>query len=326
MAESVTMILAGDLGGTKSNLGIFEVRQGRLEMLLSRRYPSHDYATAEEVIGAFAREAPGKISAACFGVAGPVVENTVKATNLAWVVDGAKLASLLQLERVTILNDLEATAYGLRVLPPTDFVSLRDGVAAAHANQALIAAGTGLGEAILFWDGTRHLPMATEGGHADYAPHTDEEILLMQSLKKTMDRVEVETIISGRGFPEIHRFLDPSVTHASFGDAKQDPSPEITANALAGSCAVCVRTVEMWMGIYGAEAGNLALRAVARGGIYVAGGIAVKILPMMKDGRFADAFTDKGKLRGFLASIPISIVLNENAPLLGAAYVASQAG
>ena len=325
MAESVTMILAGDLGGTKSNLGLFEVSQGRLEMLLSRRYPSHGYATAEEVIQAFASEAGGKISAACFGVAGPVVENTVRATNLAWVVDGAKLASRLQLERVTILNDLEATAYGLRVLSPADFASLRDGVAAPHSNQALIAAGTGLGEAILFWDGTRHLPMATEGGHADYAPHTDQEILLMQCLKKTLDRVEVETIISGRGFPEIHRFLDASVTHPSFGDATQDPSPEITAHALAGSCPVCVRTVEMWMGIYGAEAGNLALRAVARGGIYVAGGIAVKILPMMTDGRFANAFTDKGKLHSFLASIPISIVLNENAPLLGAAYVASQA-
>lgn len=317
------MIVAGDLGGTKSNLGVFEVQQGKPRLLTKKRFLSHEFARAEDVIKAFVGEFDGKITAACFDVAGPVVENVVHATNLPWVVDGTSLARLLGVRHVPLLNDLEATGYGLEVLEPADFEVLHEG-RAARANRALIAAGTGLGEAILFWDGKHHVPKATEGGHADFAPHTDVEIDLLGYLMKRYKTVDCETLISGRGFREIHDFLDPKAQHPSFSDANQDPAPEITRQGLAGSCPVCVRTLDLWVGIYGSEAGNLALRSLARGGIYVAGGIAVKILPKLRDGRFTAAVIEKGKFRDFLSQIPIRVVLNEDAPLLGAAYVASQ--
>ena len=318
------MIVAGDLGGTKCNLGAFELRQGQLHLLGKRRFPSHDYARAEDVIRAFVGEVDGTITAACFDVAGPVVDNIVQATNLPWVVHGKNLAQLLGIRHVPLLNDLEATGYGLEVLGPGDFEVLHEGTP-ARANRAVIAAGTGLGETILFWDGERHIPKATEGGHADFSPHTDVEVDLLRHLLKKYGTVDCETLISGRGFLEIHQFLDPKVQHPSFSDSNQDPAPEITRQGLDGSCPVCVRTLDLWVGMYGSEAGNFALRSLARGGIYVAGGIAVKILPKLKDGRFTAALADKGKFRGFLSRIPVYVVLNEDAPLLGSAYVASRA-
>ncbi len=318
------MIVAGDLGGTKSNLGAFELERGKLRLLTKKRFLSHDYSRAEDVIRAFVGEVDGKITAACFDVAGPVVDNVVQATNLPWVVDGKNLARLLGIGQVPLLNDLEATGFGLQVLEPEDLETLHEGTP-ARGNRAVIAAGTGLGETILFWDGEKHVPRATEGGHADFAPHTDIEIDLLRHLMKKYGTVDCEAVLSGRGFLEIHQFLDPQARHPSFSDPSQDAAPEITQAGLDGSCPVCVRTLDQWVGIYGSEAGNFALRSLARGGIYVAGGIAVKILPKLKDGRFTAALADKGKFRGFLSQIPVYVVLNEDAPLLGAAYVASRA-
>lgn len=317
------MIIAGDLGGTKSNLGAFEFQQGKVHLLAKKRFPSHDYSRAEDVIRAFAGELNGKITAACFDVAGPVVDNVVQATNLPWVVDGKSLAQLLGIRHVPLLNDLEATGYGLQVLEPQDFEVLHEGTP-ARANRAVIAAGTGLGETILFWDGKQHVPKATEGGHADFSPHTDIEVDLLRHLMKKYGTVDCETLLSGRGFLEIHKFLDPKAKHRSFSDPSEDPAPEITKSGLEGSCPVCVRTLDLWVGMYGSEAGNFALRSLARGGVYVAGGIAVKILPKLTDGRFTAALADKGKFRDFLSRIPVYVVLNEDAPLLGAAYVASR--
>lgn len=318
------MILAGDIGGTKSNIGLFDVQNGKLVRVAHKRYQSHQHAGLQEIVQDFLHENPSQIDAASFGVAGPVVDNRVHGTNLPWIVDGAAAAASLGLKRVRILNDLEATAFGVGVLAPDDLATIYEGVPLRQATAVVIAAGTGLGEAILFWDGKQHLAMGTEGGHADFAPHTAQQADLWKYLHDRFDYVSAEIILSGRGFQSIHEFLDPSLKHDGFDDSTKDPAPDITQRGLSGECPVCASTLDLWTEIYGAEAGNFAVRTLARGGIYVAGGIAVKVLPKLKDGRFAAAARDKEKMRDFLAHVPIYVVLNEEAPLLGAAYVASK--
>jgi glucokinase len=316
------MILAGDLGGTKSNLGLFDVQQGKLVRVAQKRYATQQYSGLDEMVKDFLRETNGKVTASCFGIAGPVVDNKVRGTNLPWEVDGAFMARLLGLNRVRLLNDLEAAAYGIGVMEPKDLETLHPGVATLEANRAVIAAGTGLGEGVLFWDGKQHLPMATEAGHADFAPNTKQQADLWQYLNTRSEFVSSEDILSGGGFQRVHEFLNASVRHPGFDDHKIDPAPGIARMGLSGECPVCVETLDLWVEIYGAEAGNLALRSVARGGIYITGGIAVKLLPKMKDGRFTAAVRHKEKLGDFLAQIPIHVVLNEDCPLLGAAFVA----
>lgn len=315
------MILAGDVGGTKANLGLFDARDGKLAQLALKRFSSQAYPGLEKIMTEFLAGTNGKVTAASFGIAGPVVNNTVKATNLPWMVDGAVLAKELGIARVRLLNDLEAAAYGVGVMEPSDLETLHAGVPVTEANRVVIAAGTGLGEGILFWDGKQHVPMATEGGHADFAPATELHAELWKFLRKSNANVSVELILAGKGFKRLHEFLDPTVRH-DFDDAGVDPAPGITQRGLAGTCPVCVKTIELFCEIYGAEAGNMAVRAVARGGIYVAGGIAVKILPKLKDGRFVAAVKNKEKMGAFLEQIPIRVVLNERCPLLGAAFVA----
>ena len=319
------MILAGDVGGTKSNIGLFDVQQGKLVRLAHKRYLSHQHAGLQEIVQDFLAENHASVDAASFGVAGPVVDNRVHGTNLPWIVDGTAAATLLGLKRVRILNDLEATAFGVGVLGPSDLATIYEGVPLRTATCVVIAAGTGLGEAILFWDGTQHLAVGTEGGHADFAPHTHQQAELWKFLRTRVDYVSAEIILSGRGFQNVHEFLDPSLKHPGFDDPTKDPAPQITQQGLSGQCAVCAATLDLWTEIYGSEAGNFAIRALARGGIYVAGGIAVKVLPKLKDGRFAAAARDKEKMRDFLAHVPIYVVLNEECPLLGAAYVAWKA-
>ena len=325
------MILAGDIGGTKCNLALFEGKPGSLRRVAHRRFASKDYSQLADLVNEFTREvgiggsgmASGKITAAGFGVAGPVIDQHVRATNLPWLVDGASLARLLGIERVVLLNDLEATGYSIAHLSASELCVLNDGKSEPKANRALIAAGTGLGEAILFWDGSRHVVTATEGGHTDLAPRTEREIELLRFLKKREEHVSWEIVLSGRGFPAIHEFLDPAVKHPGFDVPDADPAPEITRRALEGSCLVCVNALDIWTALYGAEAGNLALKTLARGGVYVAGGIAVKILPKMKDGTFVRAFCEKEKFGILLSQIPIYAVLNEEAPLWGAAAQAA---
>lgn len=316
------MILAGDLGGTKSNLGLFDAQQGKLARVASKRYATQQTSGLDAMVQDFLHETGGKVTAACFGIAGPVVDNKVRGANLPWEVDGAVTARLLGLNRVRLLNDLEAAAYGIGVMEPKDLETLHDGIATLQSNRAVIAAGTGLGEGVLFWDGKQHVPMATEAGHADFAPNTDQQADLWKHLKTRSDYVSTENILSGGGFQRVHEFLDPSVRHPGFDDHSIDPAPEIARMGLAGECPVCVATLNLWVEIYGGEAGNLALRSVARGGIYITGGIAVKILPKLKNGRFVAAVRHKEKLGDFLAQIPIHVVLNEDCPLLGAAFVA----
>lgn len=320
------MILAGDIGGTKCNLALFEIAGRSRRKIFKERYESREFPGFDGIIAKFlldaraARNARGAnaIEAAGFGVAGPVINHRVKATNLPWIVDSFALAAQLGTRHIVLLNDLEATGYSLEHLAPSELSTLNRGVPSPQATQAVLAAGTGLGEAILFWNGNQHVVASTEGGHTDFAPRTEQEIELLRYMKKHNEFVSVELILSGRGFRTIHTFLDASVIHPSFEEPEADAAPEITRLALAGECPVCVQTLDLWVNIYGAEAGNLALKVLARGGVWVAGGIAVKIRKKMEDGAFFRSFCEKEKFAALLAQIPIQMVLNEEAPLIGA--------
>ena len=319
------MILAGDIGGTKCNLALYQLQSGVHRKIVHERYDSRAFASFDLVIEKFLMEirdrthSADRIEAAGFGVAGPVIDHRVKATNLPWAVDGGALAKQLSTAHVVLLNDLEATGYSLSFLQPAEISTLNRGVPAARATRAVIAAGTGLGEAFLFWSGDRYVVGSTEGGHTDFAPRTEQEIEFLRFMKKRHEFVSVELILSGRGFRAIHEFLNAGVRHSSFEGQEDDAAPEITRLGLAGQCPVCVQTLDLWVEIYGAEAGNLALKVLARGGVWVAGGIAVKIRKKMEDGAFFRAFCEKEKFAALLAQCPVQLVLNEEAPLLGAA-------
>lgn len=316
------MILAGDIGGTKTNLAMYDMQGGKPKRVTEKRYASGEHAGLEEIAADFTKTTKLPVTAAAFGIAGPVVNNRVHATNIPWIVDGSAMAKVLGLNRVRLLNDLEAWGYGINVLDAGDMDTLHPGLPAPEVNSVVIAAGTGMGQCVLFWDGKQHVPMATEAGHADFAPHTTQQAELWKFLSKSAEYVSVELLLSGRGFRYIHEFLNPDVKHAGFDDPSTDVAPEITKQALDKSCPVCVATLNLWVEMYGSEAGNLALRAVARGGIYIAGGIALKILPKMKDGCFVAAVRQKEKLGDFLAQIPIHLVISEDCPVRGSAYVA----
>lgn len=321
------MILAGDVGGTKCNLALFAEKNGNLEVVFRQRFPSKGFAQFDLIVKEFSRQAAPylsnqKIRAAGFGVAGPVIGNRIHATNLPWVVDAATLARELAVDPIVLMNDLGATGHSLQHLPPEDFCVLNAGTPVPDASRALLAAGTGLGQSVLFWDGTRYRVVPSEGGHSDFAPHTDQQIELLRFMRNRYPQVSWELILSGRGFRTIHEFLAPNVKHPIFEDPDADPAPFITQRGLDKSCPVCVETIDLWTAIYGSEAGNLALKVLALNGVYVAGGIAVKILPKMKDGTFFDAFKDKWHFTNMLGNVPVSVVLNESAPLIGAAYEA----
>jgi glucokinase len=327
------VILAGDIGGTKCNLALYDVQGNSRRKIFHKRYESRESPTFDEIISKFLSDTHAEtkvagahpIEAAGFGVAGPVIGHRVKATNLPWIVDASVLSTQLGTRHVVLLNDLEATGYSLAQLAPSELSTLNAGTPSPYSTQAVLAAGTGLGEAILIWDGKQHVVAGTEGGHTDFAPRTEQEIELLRYMKKEHECVSVELILSGRGFRTIHSFLDASVRHPSFEGPEADAAPEITRLALARQCPVCVDTLDLWVAIYGAEAGNLALKVLARGGVWVAGGIAVKIRKKMEDGTFFQAFCQKEKFAGLLAQFPIRMVLNEEAPLIGAMFRAIQA-
>jgi len=326
------MILAGDIGGTKCNLAVFEERGAWLKLIFKRRYATCEYASLEELIDKLFSDCgaetgisvEGEITAAGFGVAGTVVDGRLVANNIPWELTASGLARKLglEIEQLSLINDLVATAYGLVHLTAEDFLVLNPGMPQRNGNQALIAAGTGLGEAMIIWDGSQHRASPSEGGAADFAPRTEREIRLLQFLKTKLARVSCEEIFSGRGFRKMHEFLDPCVVHPTFSEPEAASASEITQNALSETCPVCVEVLDWWIDAFGAEAGNLALRVLANGGVYFAGGIVLKILPKLRGSGFCRAFADKGRLSAVLANIPISVVLNEDAPLLGAAHQA----
>lgn len=325
------MILAGDIGGTKCTLTLFESVGGQIKPLLRSSSPTREVADVESLLENFRAQAErnglhlnGNLQAAGFGVAGAIVDGRTVSNNLPWKVESNAVASAVGLspERTLLLNDLVAAASSLAHLQPSDLLQLNEGSAEPRAPKALIAAGTGLGEAILFWDGSRYRVSPSEASLTDFAPRNDRELLLVQSLRQRMPRVSTEEIVSGRGFRAIHQIIFPGVHHSFFDDLGVDPAAQITQQAFAESCPACMETLQIWMEAYGAEAGNMALRILPFGGVYIAGGIALKILPKLKQGSFVRVFSDRAKLSTQLAKIPIFVVLNEDAPVLGAAYEA----
>ena len=321
------MLLAGDVGGTKTLLALYEARGGALRPVRDASLPSRDFPRFEDAIARFLADWPrGPIEAACFGVAGPVVDGRCVATNLPWQLDERELAARIPAGRVRLLNDLEAMGHGVLALPPPSLATLQPGTARA-GSRVLVAAGTGLGEALLIWDGTRHVVIACEGGHADFAPRTDLEIELLRFLRKEFGHVSYERVLSGPGLVTIYRFLreqggasEPQWLRDRI--EREDPSAVVSEVGLATGHPLCVQALDLFAGIYGAEAGNLALKALAVGGVFVGGGIAPKIRAKLEDGTFTAAFCDKGRFAGLLAAIPVTLVLEPRAALFGAAHVA----
>ncbi len=325
--SSSRLLLAGDVGGTKTVVSLFEARAAGLRVVREAAFPSAEFESLQAVVRRFlGAGAPVRIAAACFGVAGPVVDGKCVTTNLPWQVDEQGLAKAIPAPRVRLLNDLEAAAYGVLTLPPRDLERIQRG-RARKGNMVLIAAGTGLGEAILFWDGSRHLVVPSEGGHADFAPRSDLEMDLLRFLRKEFRHVSYERVLSGPGLYNIYRFLRdtgyaPEPTWLTDLVRNGDPAAVISEVALAGGHPLCATALDLFISVYGSEAGNLALKAFAVGGVFVGGGIAPKIRAKLTDGTFLAAFADKGRYRDLMVSTPVRLVLNPRAPLLGAAHVA----
>ncbi|HLF96576.1 MAG TPA: glucokinase [Methylococcaceae bacterium] len=327
--KALLPLLAGDIGGTKTRLALYFIVQGELRLQRERTYPSARYDSLESILGDFlAGDDPP--SAACFGVAGPVENGRCRTTNLPWLVDAAQLAATLGIPDVALLNDLEATALGLLHLPPQAFRGLQPGTDGAPGTMAVIAAGTGLGEAILYWDGFRHHALPTEGGHTDFAPNDEWEDGLLAWLRHRLGgHVSYERILSGPGLHTLYEYLREAESAPESPDLRarlerEDPAAVIAELGLSGQASLCREALRRLARIYGAEAGNLALKSLARGGVILAGGIAPKILPALTDGTFLEGFLAKGRFRTLLEQLPVRIALDPAAPLLGAAAHAAE--
>jgi glucokinase len=326
------VILAGDIGGTKTVIALFEERAGVLHEAHAETFPSQSHSSLEEILAKFLKTRPGmKLTAGCFGVAGPIIAGKSKITNLPWEMAEDTLAAAVGVKCVKLLNDLEAAAYGMLHLKADEFCVLNEGSKPARqGNMAVIAAGTGLGEALLVWDGQRFIAVASEGGHADFAPRDALEVRLFTYLSdKYHEHVSYERVLSGPGLLDLYTFMrrESGVSEPSWLSAQLeagDPSAAVTEAALAGKDPVCVETLEHFASLYGAEAGNIALKCLAVGGVLVGGGIAPKILPALQKGTFMQGFTDKGRYRPLMQSIPVKVALNPRAPLIGAAHYAQQ--
>ena len=321
------MILAGDIGGTKTRLALFRLAGERFDLRSEQSYPSREYHDLDGIVAAFRAAFPGEIREACFGIAGPVRDGRSQTTNLPWTIDARVLGRSLGLPRVRLINDLEANAYGIAALDPDDLFELRAGLPGA-GNAALIAAGTGLGEAGLFWDGTAHLPFATEGGHTSFAPADRLQDELLVYLRRKHEHVSWERVLSGPGLYNVYLFLrdtgrgeeSPSLAERL---AREDPAAVISETAIEGRSPLAEQALELFVALYGAEAGNLGLKFMATGGVYVGGGIAPKILKALKGAAFVQAFLAKGRMKPLLETMPVRVILNDRTPLLGAARCAA---
>jgi glucokinase len=324
------VILGGDIGGTKSRLALFHADRP-LEPFEPATLASADFPALGDLLATVTGRYRERIDAACLGVPGPVVGDRVQATNLPWVIDREALSRRLGGIPVFLLNDLEAFAHGIGLLPPDRLAVLQDGAADAEGNAGVIAAGTGLGEAGLVWDGRRHVPFAAEGGHADFAPRSEREIALLRYLRQRYDHVSYERVVSGPGLVNVVEFLRDVEGQAvppplAAAIARRDPAP-VSAAALAGEAPIAGAALDIFVSVYGAEAGNLALKLKATAGIYVGGGIAPQILPKLRDGTFRAAFAAKGRFSTLLAAVPVRVVLDPGTALYGAArHAASRLG
>lgn len=318
------MILAGDIGGTNTRLALVETTDDGLRVAAEKTFPSRQRTSLEAALAEFLELHPCKVTSCTIGIAGPVRNGRCEATNLPWVVDARTVARRLGLKRVGLINDLEANAYGIAALRKRDLVVLNQGARKAGGNMAIIAAGTGLGEAGLYWDGSTHRPFATEGGHTDFAPRNQLEMELLRHCLKRFERVSYERLVSGPGLVNIYQFLrDTGKAEEPPWLAEEmrqgDPAPVISGCALAGKSPICMQALQIFVSLYGAEAGNLALKVLATGGVFLGGGIAPKIISKLKEPEFLDAFTAKGRMRALLQGIPVRVIMNPRTALLGAA-------
>jgi glucokinase len=324
------LLLAGDVGGTKTNLAIFSMdeKSNHLQLLRNKRYPSGDFDGLGDIVKRFLEKGDeGTIHAACFGIPGPVSNNRAQPTNLKWAVDGAELSKSLGIPSVSLLNDLAANAYGITELAPTDFITLQEGLKKPVGNRCIISPGTGLGEAGLFWDGKKYRVWACEGGHSDFAPRSEIEVELLAYLQTRFGHVSNERIISGQGLTNIYAFLrdtgfckqTPKVTEEM---KTEDVAKVITKYAESGECSMCMQTVEIFAHCLAMEASNFALRAMATGGVYIGGGVPAKLLWKIKAPAFREAFNAKGRLEPLIEGMSLKVILNDQAALLGAARYA----
>ena len=321
------MLLAGDIGGTKTLLGLYSHDGERPEPATVHRFTTLDFDSLDDMVAGFLKQAGhARIDAACFGVAGPVVGDTARLTNVPWRISARETQERFGIPHVRLLNDLQAMGYSVAVLRDDELAVLQEGDAVPDGNGALIAAGTGLGEALLHNIDGRFVPASSEGGHADFAPRTEQEIALLRDLIRLHGRGQYEMVLSGPGIVNIHRFLHPKgcpVVKSTDLDETDAPA-EVTTSALEHRCPKCVETLDLFVSVYGAEAGNLALRALATAGVYIGGGIAPKILPALTGGGFMDAFRAKEPMQDLLAAVPVKVILNPRSGLLGAATHAAE--
>ena len=320
-------VLAGDIGGTKTALAVIDVDGRQLHVQALETFPSANFDTLDEIVHQFIDTQHPACDYASFGIAGPVHDGICATTNLPWRVDARQLAANLGLHQAWLLNDLEANAWGINTLSDADFLVLNEGDPQAGGNAAIISAGTGLGQAGLFWDGTRHRPFASEGGHTDFAPTSELEIALLRYLLQQYDHVSWERVVSGMGLVNIHAFLS-DFRHSETPDwlAEQlrngDAAAAISNAALAQRCPVCSEALDLFVHLYGVEAGNQALKLMATGGVYIGGGIAPRIADKLREPDFLYGFQSKGRMEPLMRSMPVRVILNPHTALHGAAVYA----
>ena len=323
------MILAGDIGGTNARLAYFQPSNGHLKLVSERVFPSREHKELGEIAVKFVEESGTRPDVACFGIAGPVRHGRVETSNLPWVVEQSELAKQLHVPATFLINDLEASAWGVGGLDDSDLVPLNNVKEKAVGNQAVIAPGTGLGEAGLFWDGSRHRVFACEGGHTDFAPINDLQIELLRFLRARFGHVSYERILSGPGLVNVYEFLRASGNDSENQELRHeiaagDAAAAISKAAMNRTSILAEKSLELWIAVYGAEASNLALKVMATGGLFLAGGISPKILSRLQDSLFMQNFLDKGRMRALIEAIPVCVVTNDKAGLLGAARCAAQ--
>jgi glucokinase len=325
------MILAGDVGGTKVHLALYNKTDSGYILARDEKFPAHQFHSVEDVVHAFLKNCSADqstITAACFGVPGPVRDGRLKLTNLPWILDCRDLSKALSIEHLFLINDLEANGYGISQLAPDKIYTLHPGDDPAIGNRGLISPGTGLGEALLIWDGKQHIPIPSEGGHCDFAARSSRDIALLNHLRHTLNgHVSYERIVAGIGIKNVYEFLrdvekldEPAWLEERM--KAEDPNVVISECAEDGSSSICFETMKTFSSAFGAEAGNLALKVIATGGIYLGGGIAPKILKTLENGIFMQSFLDKGRLSPLLQSIPVRVILDDTCALLGAAAYA----
>ena len=326
LSNKTIQVLAGDAGGTKTNLALFKATKKNIELVHEETYHSADYSSFLDILNQYLSAHPDcKPDRLCMGVAGPVFQGKVDLTNLSWRLDSDELSRALKIKYVFLINDLEATAYGLAGLGPDDFITIHEGVGKHEGNMAIMAPGTGLGEAGLYWDGSNYHPFPTEGGHTDFAPRNELDMELYQYLQKKYEIVSCERVVAGPGVYDIYQFLC-DVKKRKMADwlkeafEKNDPSAIISQSALEEKDAACMETMQLFVRYLARECSNLVLKLKATGGLFLGGGIPPKITSILQQNVFYDNFLDCDRMQNLIKKVPVKIILNNQAALLGAAY------